>query len=264
MNEEKKDFEEKLKELEKKQKESKPKVNIDGKEIDYDVPLEAKINYESAKWSKRLIAFIFDILLVITIWTLLNINNFKTMFDFVKSVSDKMIDSAEVLEKFKLLYYQFYTKLILYLILTTTLYYTLIPALLGKGKTFGKLICSLGVIRYGTDKEPNPTRLVLRELVGRSIIEYTLALPFIVNLFFNFSGFTQSGSSLSGIVIAITMILPLCVSIILSLARKDSRSLHDLISGTVVIQADFFGEDYDQLDQEIIEEKQKKLSKKRK
>ena len=56
------------------------------------------------------------------------------------------------------------------------------PALLGHGKTVGKLLFRLSLVDRETGQELLPSRLVLREFVGRSLVEMLLVLPGVVSL----------------------------------------------------------------------------------
>ncbi|NLH54225.1 MAG: RDD family protein, partial [Acholeplasmataceae bacterium] len=60
-------------------------------------------------------------------------------------------------------------------------------------------------------EEASASRLIFREFVGRGLLETMLILPHIASMF-------------------------------LVLFRKDSRSLHDLLAGTVVIKFDLHNE----------------------
>ena len=91
-------------------------------------------------------------------------------------------------------------------------YYTFVPAIIGDGKTLGKLICGIGVVNVKTLNEITPTRLILREFVG-------------------------------GILVETLLIVPVIVSGIIAMVRDDSRCLHDLIAGTVVIKTDLYNLD---------------------
>ena len=98
--------------------------------------------------------------------------------------------------------FKLYTIFILKLLFTKTLYYTITPAIFGRGKTLGKLIFSISMVNRENLCEISPTRLVLREFVGRGIIETFLIIPGIISFIFLFT--------------------------------KESRTIHDRIANTIV------------------------------
>lgn len=193
-------------------KKKKVMYNIDGDEIDFtDYNLQEKITYESANFIRRLCAFFVDFLLVICIWYLLSISTFAEIDAYVENLGINPGDftNPDVLLEFARLYNQTIVKLFLFFYFAQTLYFTLLPAILGSGKTIGKWVAGIGVVNAKTLNELTPTRLIFREFICRTLIE---TVP----------------------------IIPLIVSIIISLARDDSKSLHDLISGSVVIRTDLY------------------------
>lgn len=189
--------------------------NFDGEEVDFsDLNLQEKLTYESANFIRRLIAFFVDSLFVIMIWYLCSITTFKQIDEFVANLGINPDDftNPEVLKEFARLYHQTIVKLYMFFIFAKLAYYTFVPAIIGDGKTLGKLICGIGVVNVKTLNEVTPTRLILREFVGGILVETLLIVPTIV----------------SGII---------------ALIREDSRCLHDLIGGTVVIKTDLYNVD---------------------
>ena len=75
----------------------------------------------------------------------------------------------------------------------------------GKRKNFGKAAFRLSLLDAASLEEMSPSRLVLREFVGRTLLETLLILPGIVSLF-------------------------------MLLLSKDGKSLRDRLAGTVVVQ----------------------------
>ena len=69
----------------------------------------------------------------------------------------------------------------------------------------GKLLFRLSLLDAASLEEMSPSRLVLREFVGRTLLETLLVLPGIVSLF-------------------------------MLLLSKDGKSLRDRLAGTVVVQ----------------------------
>src|SRR5690554_7129343 len=66
-------------------------------------------------------------------------------------------------------------------IVTILIYYTLVPAIIGKGRTLGKLLAGIGTVDLNTLDEVSPSKLILREFVGRVLIEYILIIPLFVD-----------------------------------------------------------------------------------
>lgn len=186
--------------------------NIDGEEVDFsDLNIQEKLTYESANFIRRLVAFFFDTLIVVVIWYLCSITTFKQIDEFVANLGINPDDftNPEVLKEFARLYHQTIVKLYMFFIFSKLAYYTFVPAIIGDGKTLGKLVCGIGVVNVKTLNEVTPTRLILREFVGSILVETVL-------------------------------IVPLIISGVIAMVREDSRSLHDLIAGTVVIKTDLY------------------------
>lgn len=186
--------------------------NIDGEEVDFsNLNIQEKLTYESANFIRRLVAFFFDTLIVVVIWYLCSITTFKQIDEFVANLGINPDDftNPEVLKEFARLYHQTIVKLYMFFIFSKLAYYTFAPAIIGDGKTLGKLVCGIGVVNVKTLNEVTPTRLILREFVGSILVETVL-------------------------------IVPLIISGVIAMVREDSRSLHDLIAGTVVIKTDLY------------------------
>jgi uncharacterized RDD family membrane protein YckC len=73
----------------------------------------------------------------------------------------------------------------------------------------GKLLAGIGVVDAMTLNELKPIKLIFREFVCRTLLETVL-------------------------------IIPLIISIGLSFFRDDSKSLHDILSKSVVIKMDMY------------------------
>ena len=193
-------------------KEKKKVFNLDGEEIDFsDYNLQEKLTYESANFMRRLSAFFLDILLVICIWYLMSMSTFSKLDEYVANLGTNADDftNPEVLSEFAKIYHKSIVKIFLFFYFAQTLYFTIVPAIIGEGKTLGKLIAGIGVVHCETLNELSPSRLMLREFVCRTLLETVL-------------------------------IIPLIISGIISLFREDSRSLHDILSKSVVIRTDLY------------------------
>lgn len=186
--------------------------NIDGEIIDFtkDDLLE-KLTYESANFIRRMIAYGMDLILVIVIWYLITKSMFVELDQFVEVLGANEADytNVELFKAFRDLVGQLYVKLFLTWIFTKTVYFTLVPAIIGNGQTLGKLVAGIGVVDMKTLEEVSPSRLMLREFIGRGLVETLLIIPTII-------------------------------SIILAFYREDSRTLHDIMAKTVVIELDLY------------------------
>lgn len=184
--------------------------------IDDNLELISKQTFETATFIRRMMAFLVDMLFVVAIaWTL--IVSFKLfakidLFFELFEASNEDIENMELFNQMRDLFWDLIIKVYLIWLGSKLLYFTLLPAILGNGRTLGKLLAGIGVVDSVTLDEITPSRLVLREFVGRILVETIFVIPYIV-------------------------------SIILSFYREDSKSLHDLIGGTVVIRLDMFEAD---------------------
>lgn len=186
--------------------------NIDGEVIDFTKDdLIEKLTYESANLIRRIMSYVVDIMIVIVIWYLSTKHLFVEIDQFVESlgVNEKDYTNIELLINFREMIFQLYVKMILFWIFIKTLYFTLIPAIIGNGQTLGKLVAGIGVVDLKTLEEVSASRLVFREFIARSIFEGVLIIPAIISIF-------------------------------LAFYREDSRSLHDLMAKTVVIKLDLY------------------------
>ena len=186
--------------------------NIDGQEIDFsDYNIQEKITYESANFIRRLCAFGVDFLIIICIWYICSISTFNRLNDFVSQLGINPSDftNPQVLLDFARWYHQSIIKLIFIFYFVQTVYFTLVPAIIGCGQTIGKLLAGIGVVDARTLNELKPLQLIFREFVCRTLLETVL-------------------------------IIPLIISICISFFRDDSKSLHDILSSSVVIKMDMY------------------------
>lgn len=189
--------------------------NIDGQEIDFEKDdLLEKLTYESANLIRRLCAYVIDVILMIAIWYIVVqyiLNIFGPIDAFVETFNPTDENLVDLLKynEFVNLFWRWLLNLYLTWLSIHLLYFTITPAILGDGRTIGKMLAGIGVVHLESLEEITPTRLILREFVGRLLIE---------NLF----------------------ILPMIATMIVSVFRKDGRSIHDLISKTIVIKLDLY------------------------
>ena len=140
---------------------------------------------------KRLAAFLLDFVLVFMLWYFMTKGNLKQV-DTLMETLDPAVDGA--LDVFVQALFQMLTAFLLKWLFCQTLYFCILPAILGNGKTLGKLLLRISLLDAGTLDEMSPSRLMLRELVGRTLLETVLIIPGIVSLFMVL--FSKNGKSL--------------------------------------------------------------------
>lgn len=140
---------------------------------------------------KRLAAFLLDFVLVFMLWYFMTKGNLKQV-DTLMETLDPAVDGA--LDVFVQALFQMLTAFLLKWLFCQTLYFCILPAILGNGKTLGKLLLRISLLDAGTLDEMSPSRLMLRELVGRTLLETVLIIPGIVSLFMFL--FSKNGKSL--------------------------------------------------------------------
>ncbi|MGI6359578.1 MAG: RDD family protein [Acholeplasmatales bacterium] len=170
-----------------------------------------EITYETASIARRMAAYLIDGLIIIAILYIISIFLFMEIDAFVATLGTNEQDFEDLVkyEKFVRLFYKLILNIFISWILTRLVYFTLIPAIIGNGRTVGKLVTGIGVVDLNTLEEISPSKLMLREAVGRILVETILIIPGIIS-----------------------MIIPFF--------RDDSRTIRDLIAKTVVIRLDFY------------------------
>ena len=98
-------------------------------------------------------------------------------------------------------------------LLSSSIFQFIIPAILGEGRTIGKVLTKLRVVKKDGSKI-NFLTIFLRGFVGMTLIEFVISMPL---------GF-----------------LPFTVSAVLVFASNSKRALHDYIAGTIVTFAEGF------------------------
>lgn len=140
---------------------------------------------------KRLAAFLLDFVLVFMLWYFMTKGNLKQV-DTLMETLDPAVDGA--LDVFVQALFRMLTAFLLKWLFCQTLYFCILPAILGNGKTLGKLLLRISLLDAGILDEMSPSRLMLRELVGRTLLETVLIIPGIVSLFMVL--FSKNGKSL--------------------------------------------------------------------
>lgn len=140
---------------------------------------------------KRLAAFLLDFVLVFMLWYFMTKADLKQV-DSLMETLDPAVEGT--LDVFIQALFQMLTAFLLKWLFCQTLYFCILPAILGNGKTLGKLLLRISLLDAGTLDEMSPSRLMLRELVGRTLLETVLIIPGIVSLFMVL--FSKNGKSL--------------------------------------------------------------------
>lgn len=151
---------------------------------------------------KRLAAFLVDFILILLLWYLMTMKDLKRVDTLLESL-DPLTEGA--LDRLAESIFKMVTAFLLKWLFYQSLYFCILPAVLGNGKTVGKLLFRLSLLDVVSLEEMSPSRLVLREFVGRTLVETLLVLPGIVSLF-------------------------------MLLLSEDGKSLRDRLAGTVVVQ----------------------------
>ncbi|XMB73056.1 RDD family protein [Mycoplasmatota bacterium WC30] len=186
--------------------------NIDGETIDFDKDdLVNVLTFESANFIRRMLAYFIDVLLMIVIWYLITKGFYKEIDQFVETLGSGQNDFYNFMlyEEFRDLFWRLIMNLYLVWIAVQTIYFMLVPAFIGNGRSVGKMLAGIGTVDAKTLEEVTPTKLFIREFFCRGIIETVFIIPGIVSILFAFF-------------------------------REDSKSMHDLISKTVVIKLDLY------------------------
>lgn len=165
--------------------------------------MEKMKEYEIASTKQRIGALILDYLIIFFVWYLFTKKDLYIINDLMKVIDPDIVGSLDVLVEgiFKL-----YVSFIFKWIVVSTVIYTVIPAIFGNGKTLGKILLGISVINDENDSEVSPTKLIIREFIGRNLVESLLIIPGIISVF-------------------------------MVIFRKDSKSIHDLMSRTLVVKS---------------------------
>lgn len=158
-----------------------------------------------ATFGRRLGAYLIDTLFIFLIWYFLTINDMAS-FNIIMETMDPQVENAFALFVENL--FQLYVKFVFKWLFVSTFVFTFPPAIIGDGKTIGKLLFGISVVNLRTGNEIIPLKLILREFIIRNFLESMLVIPFII-------------------------------SAMMVIFRKDSRPIHDLVAGTIVIKKSY-------------------------
>lgn len=152
--------------------------------------------------NKRAAALAVDGIFVFLVWIFITSGDLNKVNQLMEHLDPKNTGSLDL---FVRAVFEMLTAFALKWLFCQTLYFCLLPALLGRGKTIGKCLLRISLLSRTTLEEMSPGRLVLREFIGRSCIETLLILPMIA-------------------------------SVMAAVLTREGISLHDRIAGTIVVQ----------------------------
>lgn len=140
---------------------------------------------------KRLAAFLADFVLLFLIWYLVTAKDLEKVNALMQTLDP---DAEGSLDTFVQAVFQMLTAFAFKWLFCQTLYFCLIPAILGNGKTPGKLLLRISLVDAATLEEMSPSRLILREFAGRTLVETLFVIPGVISLFL--TAFSRDGKSL--------------------------------------------------------------------
>ena len=140
---------------------------------------------------KRFGAYIIDFFILFVFWYLLTKKDLEKVNVWLETLDPDAVGAADIFAEAII---KLYVSFIFKLMFVEVLYYCLVPAVLGKGRTVGKLIFKINLVSRDTGEELSVPRLFLRELLGRAIIETLFVIPFFVSMFMLL--FTEDGKTI--------------------------------------------------------------------
>lgn len=140
---------------------------------------------------KRFGAYIIDFFILFVFWYLLTKKDLEKVNVLLETLDPDAVGAADIFAEAII---KLYVSFIFKLMFVEVLYYCLVPAVLGKGRTVGKLIFKINLVSRDTGEELSVPRLFLRELLGRAIIETLFVIPLFVSIFMLL--FTEDGKTI--------------------------------------------------------------------
>ena len=140
---------------------------------------------------KRFGAYIIDFFILFVFWYLLTKKDLEKVNVLLETLDPDAVGAADIFAEAII---KLYVSFIFKLMFVEVLYYCLVPAVLGKGRTVGTLIFRINLVSRDTGEELSVPRLFLRELLGRAIIETLFVIPLFVSMFMLL--FTEDGKTI--------------------------------------------------------------------
>lgn len=192
-----------------------------------------------ATFSKRLLAFILDVVIVGIISSVItfpfsNNSNYeklqKESTELMEEYVDGKISPKAYFSRNSDISYDLSKETGLQTIITLAIYilYFIVFQFYNKGKTYGKKIMKIKIVSSDEKKELTMNQLAVRSLIINSIFINLMVL--VVNIFGNKDVFF-----ITSIVTQFLDMILMFVIAIMVLSREDKRGLHDIVTHTVVI-----------------------------
>lgn len=191
-----------------------------------------------SNWKSRIFAYIIDMLIITIILTILSSlmpenSNYKRLNDEletnVQMFIDGKIDAQTYINKEAIICHDMDKENILFNIIQSLVvigYFIVLPMYYG-GKTIGKKLFKLKIINY--DGELSYNNLIIRAFFINGLGQLLLSMAFIYIL-------PSMAYFIFTIILGLIDSILLVISTIRMIKREDHRTIHDLISGTKVIE----------------------------
>ena len=192
-----------------------------------------------AKLSKRLLAFIIDLIIVFSLSSLLTsfipVNQkvsgyYEKLEDLVNNVTEKQVKLNNYIDEVNSITYEINRESVLEGILDIVIYllYFIVLPMYNNGQTFGKKLLRIRVTSNSA-KQIDSNSLLLRALLLYNIWAKILLIILIVfinkQMYIKISNYAEYVQLILMATIVLTILL-----------RKDRRGLHDLVAKTKVIE----------------------------
>lgn len=192
-----------------------------------------------AKLSKRLLAFIIDLIIVFSLSSLLTSfipvsqkvsGYYEKLEDLVNNVTEKQVKLNNYIDEVNSITYEINRESVLEGILDIVIYllYFIVLPMYNNGQTFGKKLLRIRVTSNSA-KQIDSNSLLLRALLLYNIWAKILLIILIVfinkQMYIKISNYSEYVQLILMATIVLTILL-----------RKDRRGLHDLVAKTKVIE----------------------------
>lgn len=191
-----------------------------------------------AKTSKRIIAFLIDITIILfTIGVVVNVKEkdktvkqLRSDFNVINELyASGELEFPEYFERYAVINQQIEQECVIYIVfnlLLILIYFVLLPYV-WEGRTFGKKIMKIRIISHDGTKV-SVVSYIIRNIILTGLAQMILMLLFLYLLP------SQMYLIFSSILTFLQLILVI-TSLSMILYRKDKRGLHDILSGTKVV-----------------------------
>ena len=191
-----------------------------------------------AKFTKRCVAYLIDIMIVTMLSSLMTVflpmNNVEKISNeltsLVSSYEEKEIVEVEYVEKYEHLNYELSKEMVTITLINIGIYiiYFVVIPVYNKKQTFGKRVMKIK-IKNIEDKNITANDLMFRSLIIYGILFNIVSV--ILILFFNEQTFIILNKYISYLYDIMLVII-----LLLSIIRTDGRGLHDFVGKTIVVE----------------------------